>query len=323
MNNEDEITLPEDYLLSPKSGSRVKAGHRVVACIPALNEAASIAEIISNTLNYVDDVYVCDDGSSDLTGKIASSLGAHVITHDVNQGKGAGLKALFKQAILEGATVVVTLDADGQHDPSEIPGLLEPIVNGESDIVVGSRYVEGGSSDGPAYRRFGLWVLNGLARRGLRTGVQDTQSGFRAYSRDAWEGMVQSEADGYGFEVEQLFKAEDSSLRVIEVPISVRYRGVLNASKKNPVSHGAELFSLILRLILEERPLLFLGLPGALLIIGGFFTSGLLINHFNTSRYFSVPLAIITTIFVVVGMLLVLSSLMLYSISRINQSTAV
>jgi len=124
----------------------------VVACIPAFNEEGSIAGVVVRAGKYVDRVVVCDDGSVDLTGEIAEGLGAVVIRHEGNRGKGAALRSAFLRARELGADVVVMLDADGQHDPEEIPGLVEPILKGAADMVVGSRYAEGSKTDAPLYR---------------------------------------------------------------------------------------------------------------------------------------------------------------------------
>jgi glycosyltransferase involved in cell wall biosynthesis len=124
----------------------------VVACIPAFNEEGRIGGVVVQARKYVDRVVVCDDGSGDLTGEIAEGLGAVVIRHGRNLGKGAALRSAFLRARELGADVVVMLDADGQHDPEEIPGLVEPILKGAADMVVVSRYAEGSKTDAPLYR---------------------------------------------------------------------------------------------------------------------------------------------------------------------------
>jgi len=115
----------------------------IIACIPAYNEEATIAKVIIQTQKYVDKIIVCDDGSSDLTGLIAERLGAEVIRHERNLGKGAALRSLFKKAKELKAEIIVTLDADFQHDAADIPKLIKPILDGEADVVVGSRYFKG------------------------------------------------------------------------------------------------------------------------------------------------------------------------------------
>jgi len=118
----------------------------IIACIPAFREDASIARVIVKTLRYVDRVIVCDDGSPDMTAEIAERLGVEVIRHERNLGYGAALCSLFKRARELDPDVMVTLDADLQHDPDEIPKVLSPILRSEADVVIGSRFLadEGG-----------------------------------------------------------------------------------------------------------------------------------------------------------------------------------
>jgi len=121
----------------------------IVACIPAFNEERSIGGVVVRTLKHVDRVIVCDDGSVDFTGEIAESMGATVVRHERNLGYGAAIARLFEEALRLGADVVVTLDGDGQHDPTEIPRLGE----GDVDIVrAGIRVITGLASNGRSAR---------------------------------------------------------------------------------------------------------------------------------------------------------------------------
>jgi len=293
----------------------------VVACIPAKNEEGTIGSVVLKTKKYVDRVVVCDDGSVDLTGAIAEGLGAVVIRHERKMGKGAALNSSFRYVRDLKPDVVVVLDADGQHDPSEIPRLVEPIVSGAADMVVGSRYVGGSRVDAPFYRRVGLRLINALSNSG--SNVVDTQSGFRAFSAKALEVVLGGEAEGYGVETEQLALAQKNGLRVMEVPVAIRYNGLGNTSKKNPVSHGAELLGTVLRLVVEDRPLLLLGVPGFFLTMVGVFTGGYFLWYFNTTHYFSLPLALITFGALVIGVLLIITSFILYAMSRLRSSRLV
>lgn len=290
----------------------------VVACIPAKNEEGTIGRVVLQAKMCVDKVIVCDDGSMDLTGRIAEELGAVVVKHERNRGKGAALKTAFRRAITFEPHVLVMLDADGQHDPSEIPKLIEPVLSGEADMVVGSRFMDGSIMDAPLYRRFGLKLINMLSSKNNENSVEDTQSGFRAFSLKAVNVMLEAEAVGYGVESEQLNLAEKNGLIMKEVPVSVRYRGLENTSKSHPLSHGAELLGIILRLIVEERPLLLLGLPGFLFILVGMFAGVYFLWFFNRTRYFSLPMALITLGAIVMGALLIITSLLLYAITRLK-----
>ena len=290
----------------------------IIACIPAFNEERNIGGVIVRAKRYVDRVVVCDDGSGDLTGAIAEGLGAVVVRHERNRGKGAALNSSFRYVRDLKPDVVVVLDADGQHDPSEIPRLVEPILKGEADMVVGSRYVGGSRVDAPFYRRVGLRLINALSGGSGDSGVSDTQSGFRTFSAKALDVMLESEAEGYGVETEQLALAQKNGLRVVEVPVAIRYRGLEKTSKKNPAYHGFELVDTVLRLVVVERPLLFLALPGAVLFLVGVGFGVYSLWYFNLTRYFSVPMALVTVGAVFLGMLLVISSMMLYAIKRVG-----
>jgi len=285
----------------------------IVACIPAYNEHISIADTVSKVSEHVDHVIVCDDGSKDTTGKIAEKLGAIVIRNPKNMGKGAALKNCLKLARKMSAEVVVTLDADGQHDPGDIPKLFRPIMRGEADLVIGSRYLEGSSMDPPLYRRIGLSVINTLGQSAM-VAVKDTQSGFRAFNKKALELFADSDEEGFGVESEQLAIARRFELRVEEVPTTVRYKGLENTSKKDPVTHGLELVTVALRLLVQDRPLMMIGFPGALFIASSLVTGYLFVKEFNLYGYFSVPMALITFTFLILGVLLILSSLIFYAI---------
>jgi len=291
----------------------------VVAVIPAFNEEKTVAKVILQAKKYVDIVVVCDDGSTDMTAEIAESLGVSVLRHPKNMGKGVALKTTLEHLKQLSPDVVVTLDADGQHDPDGIPRLLEPIIEGKADLVIGSRYVEGSETDAPLYRRLGLKLINLVSRGSSRGVVRDTQSGFRAYSVKVLDLMQQCEAEGYGIETEQLAVTVENGLRVVEVPITVRYKGLEKTSNKNSMRHGAELVGMALRLIVEERPLLLLGVPGVLLTILGVASGVYLLWYFNAVRYFSVAIALITLGALFMGTILLITSLMLYAITRLKQ----
>jgi glycosyltransferase involved in cell wall biosynthesis len=286
---------------------------KIIACIPAFNEERTIAKVVLCAQRSANPVMVCDDGSTDMTGEIADKLGAIVLRHEKNLGKGEALKTLFAAALRLEPDVVVTLDADGQHDPAWIPMLASPVLNAEADMVVGSRFIKGGSADIPAFRMIGTKAINLLSG----DQVKDVQSGFRAFSKKALGVLSECESKGYGIEQEQVSLAIKSNLRIAEVPIAVRYGGLERTSKKGPVSHGTELISDALRIIVEARPLLLLGLPGIISLIIGLGLSAYLVWDFNVTRYFSVPMALIALGAIFTGMILVIAALILYALNRI------
>ena len=206
----------------------------IVALIPAFNEEVAIGSVILRTLQYVDDVLIIDDGSTDATSKIAKLAGANVITHAENLGKGEGLKSGF-QTIMDKYDIVITIDGDGQHNPDEIPKLVEPIINDEADFVNGSRYMNGPEENTPAYSRVGQQVLDKATNISAGCNVTDSQSGFRAFSSKCC-GCFRFKDTGFGIESEMLVDAAENGFRIKEVPITVRYD--VDGSTKNPVTHG-------------------------------------------------------------------------------------
>lgn len=206
---------------------------RTIAIIPAYNEEIAIGSVILRTLQYLDNVLIIDDGSLDATNKIAKLAGAEVITHTENLGKGVALKSGF-QAIGE-YDIVVTIDGDGQHNPDEIPKLIKPIIEDNVDFVNGSRYLNGPEENTPSYRRVGQKVLDVATNISAGVDVTDSQSGFRAFTPQAIETFKFKDT-GFGIESEMLADAASKNLKIVEVPITVRYD--VDGSSKNPISHG-------------------------------------------------------------------------------------
>ncbi|MDD1776134.1 MAG: glycosyltransferase family 2 protein [Candidatus Methanomethylicus sp.] len=312
MDPEFDFKLDTDYKKKP--GGRP----RVVVCIPAFNEEMSIAIVILKAQEFADEILVCDDGSVDMTKEIAQKLGAEVIVNDKNQGKGAALTTLFRRAKLLNSDVIVTIDADGQHDANQISRLIEPIINNKADVVIGSRFVEGSWTDAPLYRRVGLAVINWIYRIKYKGLVSDTQSGFRAYSTEALDVIIDSESKGYGIESEQLNKAIENGLRIMEVPVSIRYKGLGKVSKKNPVLHGAELMAFAMKSVIEKRPFTVFGLPGLGLITAGLVFGFNLIISFNSSQQFNVELTLFTFLSLIIGMMLLIAALAFYCIFNLK-----
>ncbi|MEM3485520.1 MAG: glycosyltransferase family 2 protein, partial [Candidatus Methanomethyliaceae archaeon] len=162
----------------------------VIACIPAYNEERNIASVLLKTMKYVDKVIVCDDGSLDMTGEIAERLGAEVIRHERNMGYGAALRSLFKRSAELDPDVMVTIDADSQHNPEDIKRLTDPVLKGEADIVIGSRLLVEGDNGMPKYRKIGVEAITKLAKAASYEGLTDAQSGFRAYSMRAVKSLL-------------------------------------------------------------------------------------------------------------------------------------
>ena len=210
---------------------------KIVAGLPMYNEEETIGSVVTQVKRYVDSVICVDDGSSDSSAKIAEACGALVHRHRVNRGYGGALKSLFAKARELEADCLIILDSDGQHLPSDIPKLLEPIGNGDADFVIGSRFVEGGGSeDMPAYRRLGIKVITAASNLSSDLEIQDTQSGFRAFSKLAIE-RLRFDSEGMELSLEMLEDAHEKKLKITEVPTVIRY-DVPKGSNFTALSHG-------------------------------------------------------------------------------------
>jgi glycosyltransferase involved in cell wall biosynthesis len=210
----------------------------IAALIPAYNEEAVIRSVVAATLDQVTDVIVVDDGSTDGTADLAAAAGAEVLRLPRNRGKAGAVMAGFAAALARGYTIVVMLDADGQHLPSDLPRVLAPVLSGEADLVVGSRFLEV-RSEIPRYRVLGQKTLNLFTALGAGVSLTDTQSGFRALGPAAL-ARLDFVSDGYSLESDMIAHFASCGLRITEVPISCRY-DVPNGHKKNPVLHGFEI----------------------------------------------------------------------------------
>ncbi|MFQ5621715.1 MAG: glycosyltransferase family 2 protein [Candidatus Nanoarchaeia archaeon] len=283
----------------------------IVACIPAYNKEETIAKVVIQTQRYVDRVFVCDDGSTDFTAEIAKRVGATVIEHEKNMGKGAALRSLFRASMELNPDVVVTLDADLQHDPQEIPKILQPILNQEASMVIGSRSLN--KERTPLYRRFGNCVLDKLTNMGSGRNASDTQSGFRAYSREALTKIKISD-DGIGVDSQILMDASRKNLSIAEVPITTIYGK--NTSTFNPVRHGLSVLISIGKFVFFRKPL-YIGIPGLIILSVGGGLFGYLLHLYNATRYFSVPIALIGITLVILGMLLLITTIILYAIKNL------
>ena len=197
-----------------------------------------IGEVVRGTLRQIENVIVVDDGSTDATADLAAAAGAEVVRLARNRGKAGAVMAGFAAALARGYEAVVMLDADGQHLPEEIPRVLAPVLSGEADMVVGSRFLEV-RSEIPRYRVLGQKTLNLFTALGAGVSLTDTQSGFRALGPAAL-ARLDFVSDGYSLESDMIAHFAACDLRIAEVPISCRY-DVPNSHKKNPVLHGFEI----------------------------------------------------------------------------------
>jgi glycosyltransferase involved in cell wall biosynthesis len=292
----------------------------IVVGIPAFNEEHTIARVVLEAQKFAGKVVVCDDGSTDYTAKIAESLGADVVRHEKNGGYGASIKSLFLRAHELNADVFVTLDADGQHEPNEIPFVIKPIVEGEADVVIGSRFVDkNGTAEMPLYRQLGAKLITKIVNGSARNGVTDSQSGFRAYSHIALDRLNFFE-DGMGASVEILLKASKQDLRIVEVPSTCKYNtGDVDTSTEHPVTHAMGVVFSLIRLIVEERPLLFLGVPSLLFLFAGIGFGVWMLQIYAVEKILETNVALASVAFILMGFFLLSTAITLYAVARISE----
>ncbi len=193
---------------------------KIVAVIPALNESKRIRSVVEGTGKFVECVIVVDDGSSDDTALVAQRAGAMVVRHGENCGAGAATMTGMEAARTLGAEVIVTLDADEQHDPNDIPSLLQPIVADQADIVFANRF--GQRNRIPLVRRFFNAIGNLVTFATTGRWVNDSQCGFKAFGpRAVREARIRM--SGYEFCTELVRESVQKHWRVAEVPIKVLY----------------------------------------------------------------------------------------------------
>lgn len=285
----------------------------IIACIPAYNEERVISNIVQRTKKFVDKVIVCDDGSFDNTVQNAKQAGAEVIQHQKNQGKGAAMRSLFNHAKQIDADIIVTMDGDGQFLPEEIPKILAPVIENRSDIVIGYRFDD--KTEMPAYRKIGNKLLDRVTNIAVDLPVRDSQSGFRAYSKKALN-MINFSTDGFGADSEILINAAKSELVISEIKVTVIYNTGGRTSTKNPISHFTIVLTSVIEQIALEHPLRYIGIPGIILFLIGIFYSVIVITIFNETRYFSVPTTLLSLGTLMVGLILLLMSVVLFSMGR-------
>jgi len=208
---------------------------KVYAVIPAYNEEKTVKKVVERVQDYVTKVIVVDDGSVDKTSEGARQAGSLVLRQKLNMGVGFTLETGCEAAIIDGADLIVTLDADGQHNPAEIPELVKALQKNKCDIVFGSRPPDDRM---PWVKKLGNWFIYQGSKFFFRINVKDTQSGFRVFRTSAWD-KLKWESSGYEYSVEIVTKVGENDLRYMEVPIETIYS---DAYKGTTVIDGLHIF---------------------------------------------------------------------------------
>lgn len=286
---------------------------KIIIIIPAYNEENTIGSVVLGAHQHALRVIVVDDGSQDKTAELAKLAGAKVLAHPQNMGKGAALKTGFQAA--KDADIIVTMDSDGQHNVDEIPKLLDPILDGEADVVNGSRYLNGnGDTETPSYRRVGQNVLDTATNISGKIHVTDSQSGFRAFAGHTIP-IFRFHSQDYTIESEMLIEAAKAGLRIKEVEISTTY-GEETHHKKNPISHGVSVLVRILQDMEFNRPLYYFTFPGFILVMVGIALGLKFFGEYLGGQMTTLIPTTLAALITILGTFMAFTGLILHSVSR-------
>ena len=261
--------------------------------IPAYNEEKNIASIIVKLK------------------KIAQKLGAIVINHPKNLGYGSGIRSIFQKAKEIDSDILVTFDADGQHQVEDIKKVIEPILKNKADIVIGSRFLENKNVSVPEYRKIGIKLITKVTNSTLKEKITDSQSGFRAYNKDVLSKLEPGDI-GMGISTEILIKASSRGFKIAEVPINILYEG--NTSSHNPVSHGTSVLLSTIKYISIEHPLKFYGIPSLIFFAIGLTFTFLSVQYYAEIGRLNTNLTLVAAGTILIGIILIITTILLYSL---------
>lgn len=293
----------------------------VVVGIPAYNAESTIGSVVETVSSFADHIIVVDDGSADETAARAREAGAAVTRHKRNRGYGGALQTVFREAHTHGMDLLITLDADEQHDPATIPKLVEAQHHTDADVVIGSRFADGSTTELPFLRSIGLNIVNLLTNWSMgrfppRDWIKDTQSGLRAYNSDAVESLATTDdiGDGMWASTDILYHSSREGFSFEEVGTTIRY-DVEHGSTEGAFSHGLGLVKNIFRFAQRTHPIMVLGTPGAICVILGILLGMWSIELAVSSLFslLSITLAISATVSVLFGLSLVFLGVLLHA----------
>ena len=287
---------------------------KVTIGIPAFNEEKNIAKMIVKLKKIYDEIIVCNDGSTDLTGEIAENLGVIVINHKQNLGYGAGINSIIKKSKEIDTDILVTFDADGQHKVEDVIKVIEPIKNGDADLVIGSRFLSKTKEKIPEYRKIGINIITKVTNAGLKKKITDSQSGFRAYSKDLISKLDISDM-GMGISTEILIKTNSLGFRIAEIPITILYEG--KTSTQNPISHGTSVLFSTIKYTSIEHPLKFYGIPSLIFFVIGLSFTFLSIDYYMEVGRINPNVTIVAAGTTAIAVILLVASVLFYSLANI------
>ena len=283
---------------------------KIARFIPACNEEKTIGSVVALAKKY-GQVFVVDDGSQDRTAVVAKASGAEVISHGRNLGYGAAMRSALLAGAKCGADAIVIMDADMQHDPSEIPRIAEPVLEGWADAAVGSRFLGKMKNASPG-RLQGVQLVNALSS--LHSGGNiDYQCGFRAFSRKA-AGKIQITQNGYEGGGEAVSSALRQHLRVAQVPVTVRY---YPGREANPLAQGVGLLAYLVPAVAKRKPLLFFAGAGFAMMLASGLLGIFVVRTFYSKGVLPTGSAFLTVFCGIVGLVLISIGINLYTLEAV------
>ena len=288
------MRAPEENPVLPADPITGMNDLRLLVALPALNEEKTVADVIRRIPREIEgiakvEVLLVDDGSSDRTGEEARAAGATVERHLANRGVGAAFCTALRRFVESGADLLVTLDSDGQFDPTDIPALIAPVLDGQADFTTASRFIDPGlaPSDMTSVKRWGnrtiARIISGLAGRRFH----DVSCGMRCYSRKA--ALELNPMANFTYTQEILLNLAFKHLRIIEVPIRVRGQREFGESRvaSNVLHYGVRSLSIILRCYRDYKPMALFGYTAAALGLVGLLLLAFLGIHYLSAGEFT------------------------------------
>jgi len=281
---------------------------KLVVLVPAYNEEHNIEKTIQSIprkVMGVDEVriLVVNDGSTDNTVDCAANGGADkIVSHKKNTGVGAAFMTGIRNAIMMNAYIVVTVDADSQFDPKQIPELIIPILNHQADVVIGSRFLKDIPKNIPRIKLIGNKIFSKLVSMVIGQKLTDTQTGLRAYSKEALLNI--SVANEFTYTQEVLMDLKYKGMRIAEVPVLVTYDDNRKSRVvKNVFDYTSRALSIIIRTLIYHRPMFSFGVLGAIFCGGGILAKLLTIsNGFSVNSGLSTGFIILGAVSIMMGM---------------------
>jgi len=293
---------------------------KLVILIPAYNEEETVQQVIGQIPKKFDsidevEIIVINDGSTDNTKKMAEGAGATVYSFTQNKGLAKAIAYGFSKSLEHKADILIILDADNQYDSTEIPLLLKPIIENQADMVLGDRQVKK-LKHMPAQKRIGNRLSSRVVSKLMGQKINDAQTGFRAFNRDALNKL--HIFSGYTYTQETLLQAKYKGLKILEVPVTFRKRADESRLISNIFSYALRTISLIASTIIFYKSLKFFGILSIILFAFGIGQSIFLINHLSETGKIAphYPLTVLTAIFLITGVVTAIMTIISLILNR-------